>query len=137
MKRLVFLLAAIFFLFPCCSSGPYRATGPEPGEKNPEDTETVIYTSEELPDLLKILAQKAERKPDGRLAVYANLQNMENEELHILIQTDFKDQDGISTGDTTNWEHILIPGYSTRTYKQISLNNRAYKYTIRVKLAEE
>ena len=72
--------------------------------------------------------------PDGRLAVYANLQNMDDHTLHIRVQTDFKDQDGISTGDTTNWMPVLIPGAGTVTYKQISLNNKAYKYTIRIGL---
>lgn len=75
------------------------------------------------------------RLPDGRLEVAANIQNRENRRIQVQTQCVFKDATGISTGDETPWETLILTENGIETVRFTSLNNKAATYTVRVRQA--
>jgi hypothetical protein len=72
---------------------------------------------------------------DGRLEVNANLRNRENRRIEVEVNCVFKDEQGFSTGDETPFKKVMLTENAQETVKFTSLNNRARKYTIRVRQA--
>lgn len=130
-KKLAFVLA-LTLAATSCKSGPNPATGYPEGETALENTDTVVYMDDFGSDL-KVAGQKAEFQPDRRLKVFANLQNNSDEDLPVLVSTQFKDKDGFSTGDETPFVNIVIPKNAVYAYQSISMNDKAVKYAIRVR----
>jgi len=64
------------------------------------------------------------------------IRNMKKNLLRLQVQTVFKDENDFSIEMDTNWELVLIPEFSTYAYTTTALNNKAKKYTIRIKLAQ-
>ncbi len=116
-------------LSPGCK-GPYEARG---GDRGIEAHEQIVLMDEDLKWPIKVVASKADRTPDARLAIAVDLQNRLEQPLVVQIQTVFKDKDGMSTGDETNWEFVTIPGYSTHTYRVTSGNSQAADFLVRIR----
>jgi len=72
---------------------------------------------------------------DGRLEVTANLRNRENRRIQIEVNCVFKDEQGFSTGDETPFQTVILTENAQESVKFASLNNKARKYTIRVRQA--
>jgi hypothetical protein len=72
--------------------------------------------------------------PDGRLQVAAAIRNRENRRLQVQINCEFKDLNGFSL-DSTPWETLILTENSIETKTFVSLNDKAKKYTIRVREA--
>jgi len=72
---------------------------------------------------------------DGRLEVTANLRNRENRRIQIEVNCVFKDEQGFSTGDETPFQTVILTENAQESVKFTSLNNKARKYTIRVRQA--
>ena len=75
------------------------------------------------------------RLPDGRLQIVAHLRNREDRRIQIQVNCEFKDEQGFSTGDETPFQTVILTENAQEAVKFTSLNNKARKYTIRVRQA--
>ena len=120
----------LLLLAGCSRPGPYRAER-APGAL--EEHETVVVLSRSLKDRVKVEGQRADRLPDNRLEVHANIRNYSNDPVHIQVQTVFKDRDAISLDDETTWKPLLMTESGTQTYTATSMSDQAEFYTIRIR----
>ncbi|MDP8212243.1 MAG: hypothetical protein P9X22_02995 [Candidatus Zapsychrus exili] len=140
-KNLKFLLSAsLSFLIVGCAAGPYKATRYDSGQ-DLERLQNVVILDKRLSNQfatkrIAIMGEKSELTQDNRLKVFCEIRNMKNDTLKLQVQTAFKDEGNFSVEQDTNWELILIPGFSTFTYITTALNEKAKKYTIRIKEAK-
>lgn len=72
---------------------------------------------------------------EGRLEVVANIRNRENRRIQVQINCVFKDAQGFSTGDETPWQTLILTENSQESVRFVSMNDKAQKYTIRVRQA--
>ena len=72
---------------------------------------------------------------DGRLEVVANVKNRENRRVHVQVSCVFKDENGISVGDETPFQTLILTENSTEAVRFTAMNASAKKYTIRVRQA--
>lgn len=70
--------------------------------------------------------------PDGRMQVAAQVRNRENRRIEVQISCAFKDAQGFVV-DETPYEVLILTENATDTVKFASLNDKAKKYTIRVR----
>jgi hypothetical protein len=71
---------------------------------------------------------------DGRLEVAANVRNRESRRIQVQINCEFKDELGF-TIDETPFQTLILTENAQQTVRFISMNNRAKKYTFRVRQA--
>jgi uncharacterized protein YcfL len=132
----VALLAATLIAVGCKSTydrGPYL----------PEESKTPAYENTERLVLLdpgvqySITCTGINERPlaDGRLEITAQIRNRENRRLEIQANCVFKDAAGVSTGDETPFQTVILTENATEQVKFVSANNLAKKYTIRVRQA--
>jgi len=114
----------------CSKQGPYRARSVPPALEN---VETVVILSPAVAKRVSVEGQRADRLPDNRLRVHANVRNLKKEPLHVQAQVVFKDKDSISLGDESAWYDLLLTENETRTFSADSLSDKAEFYTIRVR----
>ena len=76
-----------------------------------------------------------ERKlDDGRLEVAANVRNRENRRVQVQINCEFKDEQGFVL-DSTAWQTLVLTENAQESARFLSMNDKARKYTIRVRQA--
>lgn len=75
------------------------------------------------------------RLPDGRLKVIANVRNRENRRIQVQINCVFKDDQGFPTGDETPFKTLILTENAQEGVLFESMNDKAHKYTIRVREA--
>lgn len=75
------------------------------------------------------------RTDDGRLQVTANIMNRENRRLQVQVQCIFKNANGVSTGDETPWENLILTENGIESVSYSALNSQASDFTIRVREA--
>jgi len=136
-KLIALIPVAAALLVAGCSStydkGPYL----------PEQSKTPAYENTERFVLLdpgvqySITCTGINERPleDGRLEITAQIRNRENRRLEIQANCVFKDAAGVSTGDETPFQTVILTENSTEQVKFISMNALAKKYTIRVRQA--
>ena len=142
MKRfnLLVILAVITVIVSGCAAGPYKATRYKESEDIERQSNVVIMdktlSNQFSGKRVVIVGEKSEWTSDNRLKVYCEIRNMKKKLLRLQVQTVFKDENDFSIEMDTNWELVLIPEFSTYVYTTAALNDKAKKYTIRVKLAQ-
>ncbi len=72
---------------------------------------------------------------DGRLEVAANFRNREGRRIQVQANCVFKDEHGFSTGDETPFQTVILTENAQETLRFTSMNEKARKYTIRVREA--
>jgi hypothetical protein len=72
---------------------------------------------------------------DGRLEIIAQLRNRENRRIEVQANCVFKDQNGVSLGDETPFQTVILTENATEQTRFVSSSNLAKKYTIRVRQA--
>jgi len=77
---------------------------------------------------------EANRLPDGRLEVAANVRNRENRRIQVQINCEFMDAHGFAV-HSTPWQTLILTENGQETVRFASLNNQASKYTVRVREA--
>lgn len=125
------VIAALGLAMGCVHKGPYVPKS-EP-EAAAENRETLVVLGEELSEKIAVEGQQAKSLEDGRLQVFANIRNRTKKRVVVQVQTVFKDEHNFSTGDETAWQEIVITDLSQTTYQSVSQNDKAKKYTIRVR----
>lgn len=71
---------------------------------------------------------------DGRLEAAANVRNRENRRLQVQVNCEFKDADGFVV-DATPWQTLILTENGQETVRFTSMNDKAKKFTIRVREA--
>lgn len=137
---LVVKLVVGIFILNGCAAGPYH-TVPYDVQQDKERNLKVVVLDKELDNQfaskrIVVLTKKTEWTEDQRLKVYCEIRNMKDEMLRLQIQTIFRDEQGSQIGDDTNWELVLVPGYTTYAYKTTAFNPKAKDYTIRIRKAQ-
>ncbi|MBU6400232.1 MAG: hypothetical protein KGS61_07920 [Verrucomicrobia bacterium] len=75
-----------------------------------------------------------ERKlDDGRLEVIANLRNREARRIQVQVDCIFKDALGFPTGDQSPFEDVILSENAQEGVRFVSMNDKAKRYTIRVR----
>lgn len=137
MKLIAIIPAAVLVVAGCKSAydkGPYL---PE-ASKTPayESTESVVLMDPGVQHSLTATSLPlAQTLPDGRLEVTVQLRNRENRRIEVQSNCVFKDVNGISTGDETPWQTVILTENATEHVKFVSANDKAKRYTIRVRQA--
>jgi hypothetical protein len=72
--------------------------------------------------------------PDGRLQVTANLRNRENRRIQVQVNCVFKDGQGFPVEETP-FQNVFLDENSMQGVQFTSMNNKAVRYTIRVRQA--
>ncbi len=73
--------------------------------------------------------------PDGRLEVIANVRNRLDRRIQVQVSCVFKDDIGFSTGDETPWRSLILTENAQESVMVTSMNERARRYTFRVRQA--
>jgi uncharacterized protein YcfL len=133
----VFAVAAALGVAGCASShdsGPYL---PQQSKTPPyENTEPVILMDPGVQYSITTTGQPMARTlEDGRTEVVVALRNRENRRIEVQGQCVFKDVNGITTGDETPWQTLILTENSTEQIKFVSSNDKAKRFTIRVRQA--
>jgi len=136
MKAKVLLVscAAAAFLLSACQSG---------GAYTPKNTRKYDVENQAPFVLLDAGAQRSvtvagiqeRQREDGRLEVAANVRNRQSRRIEVQMNCVFKDENGYSTGDETPFQTVILTENAQETVRFISMNNKARKYTIRVRQA--
>jgi hypothetical protein len=75
-----------------------------------------------------------QRLPDGRLQIAANVRNRENRRIQVQINCEFKDGQGFVVEDTP-FKNLFLDENAQEGVQFVSLNDKAQRYTIRVREA--
>lgn len=132
-----FCISAALCFAGCASShdkGPYL---PQNSKTPPyESTEPVVLMDPGVQYSVTATGQPMARLlEDGRLEVTAQLRNRENRRIEVQAQCVFKDVNGISTGDESPWQTLILTENSTEHVTFTSTNDKAKRFTIRVRQA--
>ena len=136
-KLVAIIPAAVLIVAGCKSAydqGPYVPQA----SKTPayESTEPVVLMDPGVQQSITATGQPlAQTLPDGRLEVTVQLRNRENRRIEVQANCVFKDVNGISTGDETPWQTVILTENSTEHVKFVSANDKAKRFTIRVRQA--
>ncbi len=127
-------LLPVLLLATGCHSGPYAPQGDaHPGVS--EASTTVVLMDEQVQASVTNVGDRAVFLPDGRLLAQANLKNRESRRIQVQAQCVFKDAQGVSTGDESPWQTLILTENATETVEFPSMNSLARTYTIRVRQA--
>ena len=135
-KILALLPVTAALLIAGCSTydkGPYL---PQPS-KTPayENTERFVLLDPGAQRSITCTGIHEATLSDGRLEVTAQIRNRENRRLEVQANCVFKDGNGISTGDETPFQTVILTENSTEQVKFTASNAASKKYTIRVRQA--
>lgn len=73
---------------------------------------------------------------DGRLEVTANIRNREGRRIQVQIDCVFKDEQGFPTeGEDAPFQNLFLDENAQEPAHFVSMNNRAKRYTIRIREA--
>ena len=136
-KLVAILPAAVLFVAGCESAydkGPYT---PQQSKTPPyESTEPVVLLDPGVQHSVTTTGQPlAQLLADGRLEVNVQLRNRENRRIEVQANCVFKDVNGVSTGDETPFQTVILTENSTEHVKFVSANDKAKRFTIRVRQA--
>ena len=139
MKKILHAVAAaaIFALLTGCQTavvdhGAYLPLNVTVNEK--ENYVTVVLLSQRVQNSVAVPGVQETRLPDGRLQVAVQLRNREERRIQVQANCEFKDAQGFVI-DSTPFENVFLDPNSQEAAKFISMNEKAVRYTIRVREA--
>lgn len=100
-----------------------------------ENTEKLVLLDPGVQHSVTCTGINERRLPDGRLELVAQLRNRENRRIEVQANCVFKDATGVSTGDETPFQTVILTENATEQVKFTSINSQAQRYTIRVRQA--
>ena len=129
-KKISYILLLLAFLpfMPGCA-GPYK---PDVNKAPVQEKEKVILLDHGLTYYINIVKQGASRLPGGQLVVKMELENEEDKDVWVDIQTVFRGTDGFEV-EKTDWEPILLHRRTVTTFQRNSLNVAAADYRVLIR----
>ncbi|HEV8541645.1 MAG TPA: YcfL family protein [Verrucomicrobiae bacterium] len=139
MKKYLFSIAAAataaFAFIGCQSGGGGEAYTPvDATQHDVENYANLVLLSKGVQNSVTSSGLQQTSLPDGRLQVVANLRNREERRIQVQVQCEFKDSQGF-TVDSTTWDTVILPELAQESVKFISANDKATRYTVRVREA--
>ncbi len=134
-KTAIFLAAGALALLGGCATEPGPYTAQDTTKYTLESTEAFVLMDKQVQYSVTSTGIQYRNLPDGRLEVTANIKNRENRRIQVQVSCVFKNDDGMSTGDETPWQTLILGENATEAVTFTSMNNQARKYTIRVRQA--
>jgi hypothetical protein len=121
---------AVLALAACSSGPPYPAWAIE-GDS--EAIAQVVVTDVTLQDIVRAGRPLVERvQPDDYLRVVVPLRNIDDEEIQVLAQMAFLDQQRQPLGDETNRQVVVLPPGGTSNFQATSRGRRAADFVLRL-----
>ena len=99
-----------------------------------ENYVTVVLLSQRVQNSVAVPGVQETRLSDGRLQIAVQLRNREERRIQVQANCEFKDAQGFVI-DSTPFENIFLDPNSQEAAKFISMNEKAVRYTIRVREA--
>ena len=136
MKRtLVSILSAAsvaVLLNGCASGGAYLPKNTT--KYDYENTSNFVDMDARVQRSVTCSGVQESRLPDGRLQISANVRNREERRIQVQAQCEFKDAQGFAI-DSTPWNTLVLTERGQETVSFTSMNDKAQRYTIRVREA--
>lgn len=138
MKTTLSLLAvaasATWLLTACAThdTGAYRPVNTT--VNNLEDSAQFVLFDQGAQHSVTCDGLQQQRLPDGRLQVAANVRNRDNRRIQVQINCVFKDGQGFVVEDTP-FKNIFLDENAQEGVQFVSMNDKAQRYTIRVREA--
>jgi uncharacterized protein YcfL len=129
-------LAALLIIAGCTNTydkGPYLPQQ----SKTPayENTERFVLLDPGVQHTITCSGINERTLDDGRLEIVAQIRNRENRRIEIQANCVFKDAAGVTTGDETPFQTVILTENSTEQVKFTAANTLGKRYTIRVRQA--
>ncbi len=131
--RSVFLAALTVAMLSACASSRIR---PVQSFVDPPAAGEVLVSDTESWRLVALAGHRAERDPEGRLAVRVQLRNLSSLDLPVEILTVFHGADGLAFEDELGWSNVVIPGHSEHQHRAVSKNQFATSFRVFVRTPE-
>jgi len=136
MKIFTLPLAAVALAFLAgCATEPGPFAPQDTTKYTLENTEAFVLMDKQVQYSVTSTGIQFRDLPDGRLEVTANIKNRESRRIQVQVGCVFKTADGVSTGDESPWQTLILGENTTEAVTFTSMNNQARKYTIRVRQA--
>lgn len=120
----------------CKSKGPYVPKAD--ADAHELSTEPINFLHPKLKGYLGSDKAIVEQTDDGRMKVALTLRSKRSEkQLHVQVRCLFKDDQGMSTGDETDWVSMFFDPGQTQTYRAESLTRSVHSYTVEVRLPKQ
>ncbi len=140
MKAIVpcFFAAAALLLAGCettpTDTGPYLPVNTT--VNNLENQEGFVLLDPRVQTSVTCTGIQQKTTEDGRLMVTATIRNRENRRLQVQISCAFKDAQGFPTeGDESSFRNLILTENAQEPAQFIALNDKAKRYTIRIREA--
>ena len=135
--QIIPVAAMALVVFGCKSAydkGPYL---PQNSKTPPyESTQPVVLLDPGVQYSITTVGQpQARTLEDGRLEVIVLLRNRENRRIEVQANCVFKDVNGALTSEETSFQIVILTENATEQVKFISMNDKAKRFTIRVRQA--
>jgi hypothetical protein len=132
---LILSVGAVGFSGLSCKSPPPGPYPPQnPAGLDVENREKFVLMDPGAQQSITCTALQETTLPDGRLQVAANVRNLENRRLQVQINCVFRDAQGFAL-DETPFQNLILTENATETVTFKSLNDKARRYTVRVREA--
>jgi len=122
--------AALLAAGGCETGGPYAPV--DASKTALENAEPVVVMDSRVAHSVTSSGVQETPLPDGRLQVIANLRNLESRRIEVQARCEFKDDQGFPV-DSTTWTTVVLTEKSQEGVKFISMNDKAKRYTVRVR----
>jgi uncharacterized protein YcfL len=138
MKKYLFSITAAataaLALIGCQSGGGEAYTPVDATQHDVENYANLVLLSKGVQNSVTSSGLQQTTLPDGRLQIVANLRNREERRIQVQVQCEFKDSQGFAV-DSTTWDTVILPELAQESVKFISANDKATRYTVRVREA--
>lgn len=139
MKKILFALLACssLTLFTGCETvvvdhGAYLPLNVPVNDK--ENYVSIVLLSQRVQNSIAVPGLQEARRPDNRLQVAVQLRNRESRRLQVQANCEFKDAQGFVI-DSTPFQNVFLDENAQESVSFVSLNDKAVRYTIRVREA--
>lgn len=126
-NRLAF--AALAALSAACSSAPYAAYAIE---NDAELVASVVVSESSLQNVVRVGRALVARLPGGELKVVVPIRNIDDEQIQVLAQISFRDEQRRPVGDTSNRQVLTLAPGATLDVQWISTSVDASDYVVRL-----
>lgn len=129
--------AALVLLFAGCETPPHDHGAYLPQNvmvNNAEKQNALVLLDRRVEYSVTCPAIQETRLPDGQLEVKAHLRNREERRIQVQANCEFKDSQGFVL-DSTPFKNVILDENAQDDVQFVSMNDKAVRYTIRVREA--
>ncbi len=135
IKFVFTILAAVAVSLIGCTTQKEAYKPKDANSHDLENHERLVLMNKRVQDSVTSAGFQEKINPDGRLEVVANIRSRDSRRIQVQVNCVFKDEYGTPTGDETPWQNLILTEYSQEAVHFISMNDKAKRYTIRVREA--